>query len=264
MYSPKEIAERYVAVGTGKAELPASSMLILGIFAGAFIAFGALASQIIAVSIPLPSVAKCAGAAVFPIGLMLVLCAGGELFTGNCLMIIPLLEKKITAGGMLKNWVLVYAGNFIGSILVAMAAAYGHVYSLFDGKTAEAVVSTSLSKTALSFPDALIRGILCNIMVCLAVWVSFAAKELAVKIIGLMLPIFLFVLCGFEHSVANMYFVPAGFFASAQYGIPAEGLSAGAFLLRNLLPVTIGNIIGGSLIVGAGYWFVYLRERKNG
>ena len=263
MNSPAEIAKNYVNVGVGKARLPISKMLLLGIMAGAFIAFGAVCSQVIAVSIPLPSVAKFAGAAVFPIGLMMVLVAGSELFTGNCLLIIPLMQKKITVVELLKSWLFVYIGNFIGSVLVALGVTYGHVLSLFDSGLAASAVAASMGKIGMPFTDALIKGILCNVLVCIAVWVSFAAKELAGKIIGLILPVVAFVLCGFEHSIANMYFVPVGIFASGEYGIAADGLTWGAFFAKNLLPVTIGNIIGGSCIVGLIYWFCYLRGTES-
>ena len=263
MNSPAEIAKNYVNIGVGKMKLPISKMLVLGILAGMFIAFGGISSQVIAVSIEAPSVAKFAGAAVFPVGLMLVLCAGSELFTGNCLLVIPVLQKKTTVGMMLKSWLFVYIGNFIGSILIALAVTYGHVLNLFDSKLAQSVVSAASGKVSMSFSDALIKAILCNVLVCLAVWVSFAAKELAGKILGLAFPVLAFVLCGFEHSIANMYFVPAGIFASAEYGIAAEGLTWGAFFIKNLLPVTLGNIIGGSCIVGLGYWFCYLRGTES-
>ncbi|MDO4623629.1 MAG: formate/nitrite transporter family protein [Eubacteriales bacterium] len=263
MNSPAEIAKNYVTIGVNKMKLPISKMLILGIFAGMYIAFGAVGSQVVAVSIAAPSVAKWVGSCVFPVGLMLVLVAGAELFTGNCLLVIPVLEKKASISEMLKSWFFVYIGNFIGSILVALAVVYSHALTLFDGQLAKNVVAASAAKSTMNFSDALIKGILCNMLVCLAVWVSFAAKELAGKIIGLMLPIMLFVLCGYEHSVANMYFGPAGIFASSAYGIAQDGIGWGGFLLHNLLPVTLGNIIGGSLIVGAGYWFCYLRDAKK-
>lgn len=262
MNSPAEIAKNYVNTGVGKINLPVSKMLVLGMFAGAYIAFGAVASQVAPATIESASVAKFVGALIFPVGLMLVLVAGSELFTGNCLLVIPVLEKKASVGGMLKSWFFVYIGNFIGSILVALLVTYGHVLKLFDGKLATAVVNTAVSKVSLSFGDAVIKGILCNMLVCLAVWCSFAASELAGKVLALMLPVVVFVLCGYEHSVANMYFVPAGIFASGAYGIEAEGLNWGNFLLHNLLPVTIGNIIGGGLIVGCGYWFCYLRKKN--
>lgn len=259
MNSPSEIGKLYVKAGKVKMELPVSKMLILGIFAGAYIAFGAVCSQAIAVSIPLQSVAKAAGAFVFPIGLMMVLVAGSELFTGNCLLVIPVLEGEGTMSMMFRNWLFVYIGNLIGGLMVAAACTYGHVYSLFDQQLAASVVTTAAGKVSLSFGDALIRGILCNVLVCVAVWISFAAKELAGKILGLMLPVAAFVLCGFEHSVANMYFISSGIMTSSVYGIEADGLTWGSMFVNNLIPVTLGNIIGGSLIVGLGYWFCYIR-----
>lgn len=263
MNSPSEIGKLYVKAGKGKMELPVSKMLVLGIFAGAYIAFGAVCSQAIAVSIPLQSVAKAAGAFVFPIGLMMVLVAGSELFTGNCLLVIPVLEGEGTMSEMLKNWLFVYIGNLVGGMLVAAACTYGHVYSLFDQQLAASVVATAAGKVGLSFGDALIKGILCNVLVCVAVWISFAARELAGKIIGLMLPVAAFVLCGFEHSVANMYFISSGIMTSSAYGIEAGGLTWGSMFANNLIPVTLGNIIGGSLIVGLGYWFCYIRPGSH-
>lgn len=262
MNSPAKVAENYVNTGLGKMRLSIPKMLVLGFLAGMFIAFGALASQVSAVSIAAPSVGKLVGAILFSVGLMMVLCAGSELFTGNCLLIIPVLEKKGSVALMLRNWLFVYIGNFLGGLFVALMANYGHIYSLFDSKLAASVVTIAAGKATLSFSDALIRGVLCNILVCIAVWISFAASEQAGKILGLMPPVILFVLCGFEHSVANMYFIPAGLLASGTYGIAADGLSVGSFLLGNLLPVTIGNIIGGCIIVGCGYWFCYLRKGK--
>lgn len=262
MNSPSEIGKLYVKVGKGKMELPVSKMFVLGIFAGAYIAFGAVCSQAVAVSIPLQSVAKAAGAFVFPIGLMMVLVAGSELFTGNCLLVIPVLEGEGTMSEMLKNWLFVYIGNLVGGVMVAAACTYGHVYSLFDQQLAASVVAMAAGKVSLSFGDALIRGILCNVLVCVAVWISFAAKELAGKILGLMLPVAAFVLCGFEHSVANMYFISSGIMTSSEYGIAAEGLTWGSMFVNNLIPVTLGNIIGGSVIVGLGYWFCYIRKNS--
>lgn len=262
MNSPSEIGKLYVKAGKGKMELPVSKMLILGVFAGAYIAFGAVCSQAIAVSIPLQSVAKAAGSFVFPIGLMMVLVAGSELFTGNCLLVIPVLEGEGTMSEMLKNWLFVYIGNLVGGVMVAAACTYGHVYSLFDQQLAASVVAIAAGKVSLSFGDAIIRGILCNVLVCVAVWISFAAKELAGKILGLMLPVAAFVLCGFEHSVANMYFISSGIMTSSEYGIAADGLTWGSMFVNNLIPVTIGNILGGSLIVGLGYWFCYIRKNS--
>ena len=190
----------------------------------------------------------------------MVLVAGSELFTGNNLIIIALLEKKITLLQMLKNWGFVFLGNFIGAAFVAIMVVYGHTPDLLGGRLADSVVNAALHRVNLTFMDSVIRGILCNILVCIAVWAAFASKTVSGKLLMSFWPVMLFVLCGFEHSIADIYFCLAGIFTAAEYGIAAEGLSMGSFLLKNLLPVTLGNIIGGAGIVGVGYWLMYLRH----
>lgn len=271
-FSPAEVAKNYIATGKAKVNTPISKMLILAILAGVFIAFGGVAATTAAVSIPLASVGKLVGACAFPGGLTMVLLAGSELFTGNCLLTIPLLEREIKLSGMLKNWLFVYIGNLTGGTLVGAAVAYSHQLSLFSNGMAVSAISTAVSKCSLSFGDALIRGILCNLLVCIAVWISFAAKDVAGKIAGLFFPIMMFVLCGFEHSVANMYYITAGLFAktvpayaqaAAEAGIDMSSLTVLNFFGKNLLPVTLGNIIGGAVCVGCAYWFIYLRKKPQ-
>lgn len=269
-FGPADVAKNYIAIGKAKVNTPIVKMILLGILAGAFIAFGGVGSTVAAVSIPYASLGKFIGACVFPGGLTMVLLAGSELFTGNCLLVIPLCEKEISFGGMLKNWVFVYIGNFIGGLLVAAAIVYSHDVGLFTNGMAVSVISTAATKCSLSFGDAFIRAILCNFLVCIAVWISFAAKDVVGKIVGLFFPIMMFVLCGFEHSVANMYFITAGIFAknvdvyaqaAADAGIDMSALN-GAGLASNLIPVTLGNIVGGGICVGLVYWFCYLRKKK--
>ncbi len=202
---------------------------------------------------------KFVGAFLFPTGLALVLLAGSELFTGNCLLVIPLLEKEATLSGVLKNWLFVYLGNFVGSTLLALLLVFGHTPSMLDGALLDTIMSVASAKVAISFGDAVLRGILCNIMVCLAVWMSFSAKTAGGKIAALYLPIVVFVLGGFEHSVANMYYIMAGIFSNGVYSVGAEAVNIGNMLGINLLPVTIGNIIGGAS-VGLVYWFLYLKK----
>ncbi len=271
-FSPGEVAKNYIATGKAKVSMSVSKMLLLGILAGVFIGIGGIAATTVAVSVPLTSVGKFVGACVFPGGLTMVLLAGSELFTGNCLLTIPLLQKEISVGGMLKNWVVVYIANLIGSILVAACLVFSHQPSLFGNGMAVSVISTAVTKCSMTFPDAFLRGILCNFLVCIAVWISFAAKDVAGKIIGLFFPIMMFVLCGFEHSVANMYYIAAGLFAkqvpafsqaAADAGVDMTALNWGAFFGKNLLPVSLGNIVGGAICVGCVYWFVYLRKAKN-
>lgn len=269
MNSPKEIAQNYIPIGAGKTKMSISKMLLLGILAGVFIALAGVAYTVSSVSIQTASVAKLVGASVFPGGLAMVLIAGSELFTGNNLIIISVLEKKATWGGMLKNWLVVYIGNLIGSILIAVLVVNAHTFGLFSGAVGTAAIGTAVGKVSLTFGDAFIRGILCNFLVCIAVWMAFAAKDVVGKIVGLFFPIMFFVLMGFEHSVANMYFISAGLFANGTGdfagNLPANiaNLTWANFFVKNLLPVTLGNIVGGSVMVGMGYWFTYLRGDKK-
>lgn len=260
MKAPAAMAAAYETAGTAKTRLSTSKTLLLGILAGAFIALGGLGSQIASVCAPDPSTGRLISSIVFPIGLFMVLVGGAELFTGNCLIIIPVLSKKATLMGMLRNWGLVYIGNMIGAFIIAFIANFSHTYAFSDGDLAVAVVNTAVAKSNISFTDGLLKGILCNVLVCMAVWCSFAAEEVAGKVLALWLPVMLFIICGFEHSVANMYFIPAGLMANSFYGIGAEGLSLLGFFVTNLIPVTLGNIIGGSLFVGATYYAIYLKN----
>jgi formate/nitrite transporter len=271
-FTPAEVAKNYINTGKAKVNTPIVKMLILGILAGAFIGLAGVGSTTVAVSISEASLGKFIGACVFPGGLTMVLLAGSELFTGNCLLVIPLLEKEISFSGMIKNWVFVYIGNLIGGILVGAAVVFSHQISLFSNGMDVSVLSTAAAKCSMTFGDAFIKGILCNFLVCIAVWISFAAKDIAGKIIGLFFPIMMFVLCGFEHSVANMYYISAGLFAkmNATYaqaaidaGVDLSKITWGNFFGKNLLPVTLGNIVGGAICVGCVYWFVYLKKSKS-
>nr|WP_297765307.1 formate/nitrite transporter family protein [uncultured Butyrivibrio sp.] len=260
MKSPAEIAVKYETVGKGKTETGILKTFLLSILAGAFIALGGLGSQIASCCAADPSSARMISSVVFPIGLFMVLIGGAELFTGNCLIFIPVLSGKAKISGMLKNWVIVYFGNMVGGFLIALTATYSHIYSFANNALAENVVATAVTKANISFSDGLLRGILCNVLVCMAVWCSFSADEIAGKVLALWLPVMLFIICGFEHCVANMYFIPAGMLASAEYGISAQGLSLFGFFVTNLIPVTIGNIIGGAVCVGAMYYAIYLKK----
>lgn len=260
MHSPLEIARNFVEIGIHKVKLSAWKMLILGFFAGMFIGFAGIASTTASATIASASVARLVSACVFPAGMAMVLVAGSELFTGNNLIIISVLQKKTTVAGMLKNWFFVFLGNFIGAGFVAVMVVYSHVPDLYNGLLAQKVVAAAMSRINQSFSEAFMRGVLCNILVCIAVWAAFAAKRVSGKLLMSFWPVMLFVLCGFEHSIADIYFGIAGIAAAGEYGIAAVGLNFGSFLLKNLLPVTLGNIVGGAGIVGIGYWLVYLRH----
>ena len=258
MLKSNEIAKSFVQTGIQKTSMPTSKMFVLGIFAGMFVAFAGAGSTIASCMIEDPSLARIMNACIFPAGLIMVILAGSELFTGNNLIILSVLEKKVTFRQMLKNWIVVYAGNLTGSLLVASLIVLGHIPDLFSEQLAHTMVDVAASKADLAFQYAFIKGILCNILVCISVWVASASKQVPGKILALFLPIAVFVLCGFEHSVANMYCIPSGILTSMEYGITAAGLNLMGFV-HNLIPVTIGNCIGG-LLVGIGYHYVYLKK----
>lgn len=260
MHSPIEIARNFVEIGIHKVKLSAWKMLILGAFAGIFIGFAGIASTTISATVENPSIARLLSACVFPAGMAMVLVAGSELFTGNNLIIISVLEKKVALRSMLKSWFFVFIGNFLGAALVAVLVVYGHIPDLYGKVLAEKMAAAALVRVEQSFSEAFIRGVLCNILVCIAVWAAFAAKKVSGKLLMSFWPVMLFVLCGFEHSIADIYFCIAGILTSAKYGISAAGLNMGSFILKNLLPVTLGNIVGGAGLVGAGYWLVYLHS----
>lgn len=252
MSTPKEIAETAVVVGESKANLKWWKMILLGMFAGAFIALAAAGATFANVY-----VGKLAGALVFPAGLAMVVVAGSELFTGNNLMFVGLLAGKVSFGKLLKNWGLVFLGNLLGALLVAGLVALSGVFD----SIAESVIVTANAKVGMGFFEAIIRGVLCNFLVCIAVWMAFGARTVGGKIAAVFFPIMLFVLCGFEHSVANMFYIPAGMMMSSFAGV--VGPSVAGFLVGNLIPVTIGNIIGGALMVGGGYYLIYLKKDKK-
>jgi formate/nitrite transporter len=206
--------------------------------------------------------------AVFSLGLILVIIAGAELFTGNNLMVSSAMAREITFGRMLERWGLVYVSNFVGSVLLALLFVFSGLWKTGDAALGQAAVRIAYGKVSLGFLEALLRGIGCNWLVCLAVWMALAARQTVGRIFAIFFPIMGFVALGFEHSVANMYFIPTGILLRdiAGVAIPAgaapEALGWGSFALRNLLPVTIGNIIGGVVFVGMSYWSAYLRPPR--
>ena len=253
MNSPAEIASQYIETGRKKAETPFGRMFLLAFLAGMYIAIAGVAATICN-----NSFSKLVGSLVFPAGLAMILVAGAELFTGDCLMIISCVEKKISAGKLAVSLLTVYLGNFAGSLFVTAMAVCG---GTLDG-CAEAVVATASAKVGMSFSAAFIRGVMCNIIVCVAVWMAFAAKTASGKIICSYMPIMVFVMCGFEHCVANMFYIPAGILEAARNGLEAGTLGIGSMFTGNLIPVTAGNIVGGFLVAMI-YWCIYLKGRKT-
>lgn len=237
MYTQTETYQNYITVAQNKTSAVWYKTLLLAVFAGAFIAFGAVASN--AASAAAGNAATAIKGAVFPVGLVLVVLFGAELFTGNNLLLAPAMGRNIKVGAMFKNLGIVYCGNLIGSVLIAVIVVYSGVQT---GAVKEACISVAAAKCNMNFGIALLRGIPCNILVCLAVWFTVSSKTAAGKIVSMYLPIYAFVVCGFEHSVANMYYLTAGLLSGS-----ADGLNAGNAILNCLLPSTLGNIIGGAL-----------------
>ena len=274
--TPAQITEYTSGVAQTKASLTVSKMLILGFMAGAFIAFAANGSTMAAHNLLFKpetyGVGRALSGAIFTAGLMMVVVAGAELFTGNTLMIIGVLAKKITWQAMFRNWGLVYIGNLIGSMVIAAFSVYSGLMSASANDFGGMTIRIAASKAGLNFGKAVVLGILCNMLVCAAVWMSFASKDIVSKLFACFFPIWLFVTSGFEHSIANMFYIPAGIWAASNPAwLEAAKLSDAAlanlnwanFFLKNLLPVTIGNIIGGSLFVGVVYWFCYIGVAKK-
>jgi len=267
--APKTIAETVAStVGVGKATSPWFSVFVLGILAGAYIGFGGLLSTSVTFDLAAKAgvgIQKLVAGSAFSLGLMLVVIAGAELFTGNNLMISSVMSKEITLRIMLQRWGLVFIANFIGSILLALLFYFSGLWKTGGGSLGSAALGIALNKVRLGFGEALIRGIGCNWLVCLAVWMALAARQTISKIFAIFFPIMGFVAIGFEHCIANMYFIPVGIFLKDWAGIATPAgydpnlLGWGSFLWNNLAPVTIGNILGGGVFVGMSYWGAYLR-----
>jgi formate transporter len=276
-FLPTEMAERAERIGVQKGRLPADEMFVLAVLAGAFIALGAIFSTVTvtvtAEDLPFGITRLLAGI-TFCLGLILVVVAGAELFTGNNLEIMALASGKISLWQLARSWTIVYVGNFVGAIATAAIMLATRQYTQANGAVGLQLLSMAEAKCSLTFWQALLLGVLCNALVCLAVWLCYSARSTTDKILAILFPITAFVAAGFEHSVANMYFIPIGLFVKSSaptsfwesIGKSASDyteLSWDGFLIDNLLPVTLGNILGGSVMVGIVYWFVYLRGRRS-
>ena len=270
---PADVARRAAGVGVAKAEMARPDVFVLAVLAGAFIALGAIfATTVAAGGADLPfGVVRLLAGLVFTLGLILVVLAGAELFTGNNLIVMAWASRQVSSAALLTNWAIVFAGNFVGALATVLILFTSRQYELGGGAVGHTALSIAAAKTDLGFVQAIALGMLCNALVCLAVWLTYGAHTTTDKIVAIVPPIAAFVAAGFEHSVANMYFVPIGllvkgdddFVAGLDDAPDLDGLTWEAFLVDNLLPVTIGNVIGGALMVGAVYWLVYLRPRRE-
>jgi formate transporter len=273
-FIPPEMAVRAEDTGVKKAMIGWRNTLALGVLAGAFISLGANFATVVtagaAGTLPF-GVSKLLAGLVFCLGLILVVVAGAELFTGNNLIVMAWANRRISTFQVLRNWCLVYVGNFIGSIATVVLVLFTNQYTFGNGVVGLNMLTIANSKCELGFIQAIALGMACNALVCLAVWLCYSARTTVDKILSIIFPISAFVAAGFEHSVANMYFIPLGLFvkitapttfwqAIGKTASDFASLTCSSFLFVNLLPVTLGNIFGGSVMVGLVYWFIYLRK----
>ena len=259
-FSPKQIAEKVDSIGVTKARLPLLSMVMLGILAGAFIGLGGLYFTIVKSDASLGfATQQVVGGLTFSLGLILVIVAGAELFTGNNLLAMAWADKKITTAELLKNWVVVCLSNFFGAVGVAALVFLSGHPEMNQGAIALTYAKIAAAKCDMPFWTAFFRGVLCNVLVCMAVWMALAGRSVVDKAVAIIFPISAFVAAGFEHSIANMYFIPLAMMLQSA-GTVEVASSVGVFgFLGNLLPVILGNLVGGSVFVGLVYHIIYLR-----
>ncbi len=273
--TPPQIVAANMNAARGKTELPLLRMILLGIFAGMFIAGGASASSLAMHAISNVGLARLVAGAIFPVGLMMIVLVGGELFTGDCLMIMGCVHGKFSAAKMIKVLVVVYLSNFVGSVLFAELVNLSGQYSYTNGLLGAFTIKVAMGKVNLSFGAAFSSGILCNIFVCMAVLMAAAAKDISGKIWAIFFPILAFVVSGYEHCVANMYYIPAGIFAASNETYVARAMEAYGYtaaqladlnwvnlVVKNLIPVTLGNIVGGMVFVGLPLYLIHSQKLK--
>lgn len=270
--TPEDVARSMVETSKKKASLGMLQMWILGILAGVYIGFGAHLCTMVSHDLSQYlgyGFTKFIAGSVFTVGLMLVIIGGAELFTGNCLIFTAVVTGDVQIKDMLKNWLIVYIANFVGAMLLVLIVYYSGLWKVNNYGAGLSALNTATAKVNISFVEAFCRGIGCNWLVCLAVWLAAAGKDSISKIFGIYFPIMAFVASGFEHSIANMFFIPIGIFLKNNPEIIGRtfgcvsNLTWYGFILNNLVPVTLGNIVGGALFVGGAYYLVYLHGVKS-
>ncbi len=272
-YTPKEIVQKYNEKSILKTTYNRKQLLLTAVFAGIFIAAGAQASSLASHAVTNAGLAKLVAGAIFPVGLMMIIFLGGELFTSGCMMSMAFMGKKISFSSFLTTLGIIYIGNFLGALLISLLISASGQLDFSHGALGAYTIKAALGKVNLSFGNAFFSGILCNILVCSAVLMAVAAKDITGKILAIFFPIMAFVISGFEHCIANMYYIPSGIFASMNsnyvqaasesYGITEEMITAlnwKNFVFANLVPVTLGNIVGGSVLIGGICYYLYLKS----
>lgn len=274
-FQPDEITKNYVETGFKKSGLLVYQMLLLGILGGAFIALAAQGSNAAIHTLESIGVAKALAGLLFTAGLMMVIITGAELFTGNMLIVVSCFDGRTKWSGLIRNWFFVYTGNFIGSMLIVLFVILSGQFNFSDGLLGAFTIKTASYKIKLPFGNAFFMGLLCNCLVCISVWMASAAKDVTGKLLAVFFPVWLFIASGFEHSIANMYYIPAGILAKATPAWANAAITSGmtqemldtlnwyTFFVKNLIPVTLGNITGGTIFVGAIYWLSFLYKPKK-
>jgi formate/nitrite transporter len=258
-YKPAEIAQRVEQLGVSKAKADTLTVLVLALLAGAFISLAALFFLVVTTGSTAGfGPTRLLGGLAFSLGLILVVIAGAELFTGNNLLAMAWASNLISTRAVLRNWLLVYVGNVLGSVGTAALVVWAGTDALASGAVGETMLAVAQAKSSLSFGEVLARGILCNTLVCLAVWLAMGGHSVTDKILAIIFPITGFVAMGFEHSIANWFFLPLGFMLEGGHTLPVAGAA------QNLLAATLGNILGGTVLVAGVYWLAYLRNSKKG
>ncbi|MGZ8566624.1 MAG: formate/nitrite transporter family protein [Actinomycetota bacterium] len=271
-FTPPEIARLVETKGAAKVNARVSTMLVLAVLAGAFIGLGGVLSTVATTGSSFGyGPTKILGGFVFSLGLILVIVAGAELFTGNTLALMSVVDGHVSSGRLVRHWVIVYFGNLIGALSIVAMVYVGEWWTQADHAVGAQALTIAAGKASLPFTVVFVRGILANALVCLAVWLAAGGRSVTDKIMGIVFPITAFVAAGFEHSIANMYFLPIGLLLSDKADVvtaselsPAQLASLdGAGIVRNIAAATLGNIVGGAVLVGLVYWFVYLRSVRT-
>lgn len=265
LFTPAECAANYVGIGQNKARMPLGKMFLLGVLAGIFIALGGAVTNTAAHTVANVGLARVVSGLLFPFGLAMVVLTGAELFTGNTLMVMSVLGRQAKWKEVLRNWCVVYLGNAVGGILTAAGCAFSGQLNYSGGQLAVFAMRLAAGKCTMPLGNAIISGIFCNLLVTTGVLLALSAKDLPGRVLGAYLPVAFFVICGFEHCIANLFYIPVGLFAklipeyaalAAKEGVKLEALTVGNFLMGNLLPVTIGNVIGG-VALGSLFWWCH-------
>ena len=263
-YSPAEIQAKVEVLGVKKARMPFLASFMLSVVAGVGIGLGGLFFCIVLADATLSfAVQRVLGGIVFSLGLALVVIGGAELFTGNCLIVMAWANRQIKTSEILRNWSIVWIGNLVGALALVFMVFMSHHMAMNNGAVGAAVLKLAVGKIAPDFTTIFFKGVLCNLLVCLAVWMSYAGRSVTDKMVGLVLPVALFVAAGFDHCIANMYFLPLAWVVAHTGQVPA-GMDVSAITLsgiaHNLIPATLGNIVGGAGFVGFTYWLIYRKS----